>query len=290
MIVGIDHIVLLCPSIQTGTLAYATLLGRSADWTVHDPAAGSASAFFQLNHMAIELIAPRGEGPMANRLHELLAQDGPGLQTVVFASSALEEDHRVFTRRALQPDSIIDGESTDQTTGNLRRWQRFRLNNTQSGGLRTFVLQRSGIDPLQPRPSPADALIGLDHLVISTEQPERALAWYGARLGFNLTLDRSNPDQNSRLLTFAAGTAKIEVTCRSAHALEPKPDRLWGITWHTADLEATHARMTGSGLATSEIRQGMRKGTRVFTVRDGTLGVPTLIVTNTDTRPNQQGR
>lgn len=289
MIVGIDHIVLLCPSIETGTSTYETLLGRPADWTAHDPA-GSSSAFFQLRHMAIELLAPKGDGPMASRLHELLTQDGPGLQTVVFASDALEQDHKISKRRGLHPEPIIDGESTDLTTRNKRQWQRFRFDTAQSGGLRTFVLQRSGSDPLQPRPSPAGALIGLDHLVIATEQIERALAWYGARLGFNLTLDKTNPDQNSRLLTFSAGTAKIEVTHRASISPEPKPDRLWGITWQTADIEAAHARMTGSGLATSEVRQGMRRGTRVFTVRDGTLGVPTLIVANTDIAPDQQGR
>jgi catechol 2,3-dioxygenase-like lactoylglutathione lyase family enzyme len=289
MIVGIDHIVLLCPAIEIGAPVYETLLGRPADWTAHDPA-GSASAFFQLSHMAIELLAPKGEGPMANRLHELLAQDGPGLQTVVFASNALEEDHSVFTRRSLQPEAIIDGESTDLTTGNTRQWQRFRFDSAQSGGLRTFVLQRSGTDPLQPRPSPAGALIDLDHLVISTEQPERALTWYGARLGFNLTLDRTNPAQNSRLLTFSAGTAKIEVTHRASNTPATKPDRLWGITWRTADIDATLARMHDSGLATSEIRQGMRRGTRVFTVRDGTLGVPTLIVANIEDEFDPKGQ
>jgi hypothetical protein len=28
----------------------------------------------------------------------------------------------------------------------------------------------------------------------------------------------------------------------------------------------------------SEVRKGIRKGTRVFTVRDGTLGVPSLVI------------
>lgn len=281
MIVGIDHIVLLCPSIDMGASVYETLLGRPADWTTHDDA-GSASAFFQLEHMGIELLAPSGDGPMASRLKELLAQDGPGLQTLVFASNALEDDHRLFTRRALQPEPIVSGESTDLVTAGKRRWQRFRIDTAQSGGLRTFVLQRSSDDPLQLRQSPASALIGLDHLVISTEQPERALAWYGARLGFNLTLDRTNPAQDSRLLTFAAGNAKIEVTHRGSNTPALKPDHLWGVTWRTANLETAHARMVAAGLHTSEIRQGMRKGTRVFTVRDGTLGVPTLIVVNTE--------
>ncbi len=280
MIVGIDHIVLLCSSINIGTSVYETLLGRPADWSTQDDA-GSASAFFQLEHMGIELLAPSGDGPMASRLNELLAQNGPGLQTVVYASDALEDDHRVFTRRSLQPEPIVSGESTDLATAGKRRWQRFRINDAQSCGLRTFVLQRSSDDPLRPSQSTDSALTGLDHLVISTEQPERALAWYGARLGFNLTLDRTNPAQDSRLLTFAAGTAKIEVTHRTSNTPAKKTDHLWGVTWRTANIEAAHARMVAAGLATSEIRQGMRRGTRVFTVRDGTLGVPTLIVANT---------
>lgn len=281
MIVGIDHIVLLCPAIEIGISVYETLLGRPADWTTQDPA-GSASAFFQLDHMGIELLAPSGRGPMATRLDELLAQDGAELQTLVFASDALEADHRLFTRRALQPESIVNGESIDAATARTRRWQRFRIGNEQSGGLRTFVLQRFSDDPLQPCHSPAGALIDLDHLVIATEQPEEALVRYGARLGLTLTLDKANPAQNSRLLTFAAGTAKIEVTYRASTTSARRPDHLWGITWLTADIEATHARMAGAGLATSEIRLGMRRGTRVFTVRDGTLGVPTLIVANTE--------
>ena len=279
MIVGIDHIVLLCPSINSATSVYETLLGRPADWRTED-AEGSSSAFFQLDHIGVELLAPRDAGPLADRLNELLAKDGTGLQTLVFSSDAVAEDHRNFTRRALRPEPIVSGESTDITSARQRTWQRFRINDAQSAGVRTFVLQRSADDPLRAKPSPAGALTDLDHLVIRTEQPERALALYGARLGLTLTLDRSNPAQDSRLLTFAAGAAKFEVTHRVSTTPAWQPDRLWGITWRTADIEATHARMVDSGLATSEIRQGMRKGTRVFTVRDGTLGVPTLIVSN----------
>jgi len=279
MIVGIDHVVLLCPSIETGTAVYETLFGRTADWRTRDPA-GSAAAFFQLDHVGIELLAPSGKGPLADRLNELLAQYGPGLQSLVFASSNLEEDHRNFTRRALRPEVIASGESTDAGTTLKRNWRRFRINDTQSGGVRTFVLQRSADDPLHAGPAPAGALTGLDHLVITTQDPERAVALYGARLGLSMDLDWSNPAQDSRLLTFCAGTAGIEVSHRVAKTPEPGPDRLWGITWCTADIEAAHARMADQGLNTSAIRQGMRKGTRVFTVRDGTLGVPTLIVSN----------
>ncbi len=279
MIVGIDHVVLLCPSIDVGSAVYEILLGRTADWRTQD-SAGSAAAFFQLDQTGIELLAPSGEGPLADRLHQLLAQDGPGLQTLVFASSNLEADHRNFTRRALQPEAIVRGESTDPDTRLKRQWRRFRISDARSGGMRTFVLERSEDDPLQARPAAASALTALDHLVITTQDPERAVALYGARLGLTMNLDWSNPAQDSRLLTFSAGTAGIEVAHRVPTASAPGPDRLWGVTWRTPNIEAAHARLAEQGLNLSAIRQGMRRGTRVFTVRDGTLGVPTLIVSN----------
>jgi catechol 2,3-dioxygenase-like lactoylglutathione lyase family enzyme len=79
MITGIDHIVILCPSIVEGQATYEALLGRVADWRSTDPA-GAASVFFQLDNMALELLAPTETGPLAVRLKELLAQQGRGLQ------------------------------------------------------------------------------------------------------------------------------------------------------------------------------------------------------------------
>jgi catechol 2,3-dioxygenase-like lactoylglutathione lyase family enzyme len=100
MITGIDHLVLVCPSFEEGKATYETLLGRPADWTSQE-SSGAASAFFQLSNTALEIMAPMGEGSTALRLRDLLDKHGPGLQTLVFASDSLEEDRRVFERRAL---------------------------------------------------------------------------------------------------------------------------------------------------------------------------------------------
>ena len=107
MITGIDHVVLLCPCVKEGQAAYATLLGREADWTSQDNA-GSAIAFFQLSNIALEILAPQGEGPMAQRLRELLNQHGPGLQTLVLASDNLADDRRIFQRGQREAE-YIDG-------------------------------------------------------------------------------------------------------------------------------------------------------------------------------------
>lgn len=280
MIVGIDHIVLLCSSIDSGLANYERLLGRTADWRSSD-AAGSASALFQLENLAVELMAPSGDGPLTPRLNELLDRDGPGLQSLVFASDSLENDRRTMERRALRPDAIQSGTSVDLATGRKRSWTRVRIDDAQSCGVRMFVMQRAADDPLAMKPAAASALSGLDHLVISVGNPDRAVALYGARLGLRLALDLSSPERDSRLLSFKAGSNTIELSHRISKVGEMKPDKLWGITWRTSDIDGARDRMVSQGLNVSEVRQGMRKGTRVFTVRDGTLNVPTLILSET---------
>ena len=48
--------------------------------------------------------------------------------------------------------------------------------------------------------------------------------------------------------------------------------------WRVADIDATHARLVAAGIDVSEVRTGRKPGTRVMTVRNGTCGVPTLLV------------
>jgi catechol 2,3-dioxygenase-like lactoylglutathione lyase family enzyme len=277
MITAIDHIVFLCPTIKEGLQTYRLLLGREPDWQSVD-SSGIASAYFQLDDIALELIAPHGQSETAVKLRDRLRDQGPGLQSIIFRSDNLEADRRVFERRALKPDDIQTGQSVDIASGRTRKWTRFRINDETSNGVRMFVLQRDVDDPLLVQTSSSDAINGLDHLVITTANPDKALALYGSRLGLRLTLDLSIAERDMQLLSFKAGDTRIEMSHRISKASPTEPDKLWGITWRTNDIEAAHARMTKSGLNVSEVRKGMSKGTRVFTVRDGTLNVPTLIL------------
>jgi catechol 2,3-dioxygenase-like lactoylglutathione lyase family enzyme len=121
----------------------------------------------------------------------------------------------------------------------------------------------------------------MDHVVVSTPDPERAAALYVARLGLDMALDRSHPDWG-RLMFFRCGDVVVEVTHRPAKPADPprdiRHDRLRGICWRVADIDATHARLVQAGVDVSDVRTGRKPGTRVMTVRNGTCGVPTLLV------------
>lgn len=277
MITGLDHIVLLGSSIDEAEATYTALLGREPDWRSKD-AVGSASVFYQMETMALELIAPSGSGPMSRRLHTILDQDGPGLQSIVFSSNTIADTHRLMARRGMKPDEIQPSESIDQSRGEARSWSRFRLADEVTNGVKLFVLQRQKQDPLTYKPAGSDSVITLDHVVINSFDPDRSLALYGAKLGLNLALDRSNAEWDARLMFFRVGGLTVEIAHRLSKGESNAPDKLWGMSWRVPDIEAAHARLTAAGRQVSETRQGRRPGSRVFTVKDGTLGVPTLIL------------
>jgi catechol 2,3-dioxygenase-like lactoylglutathione lyase family enzyme len=121
-------------------------------------------------------------------------------------------------------------------------------------------------------------VVGLDHVVINTTNPDRALAFYGARLGLDFRLDRSNPQWGSRLMFFRCGGAVVEVGARLDAPIGDAQDRLSGLAWRIPDPDAAQARLAKAGFDVSDVRTGRKPGTRVFTVRSGVPGAPTLML------------
>jgi catechol 2,3-dioxygenase-like lactoylglutathione lyase family enzyme len=119
---------------------------------------------------------------------------------------------------------------------------------------------------------------GLDHVVINTAHPDRAVALYGARLGLDFRLDRSNPQWGSRLMFFRCGGAVVEIGSRLDAEASDAPDRLSGLAWRVTEPEAAQARLAKAGFDVSEVRAGRKPGTHVFTVRSGVPGAPTLML------------
>lgn len=135
----------------------------------------------------------------------------------------------------------------------------------------------------ESRIAPSDTdLVGLDHVVYTTSNPDRAVATLGARLGLDLRLDQTK-FQGMRQLFFRCGSGFLELlVAPDPEAVPGTPtsgdDALWGVAWRSTDIDATHARLTAAGVPLSEVRDGRKKGTRVCTVRDRNLAVPTILI------------
>lgn len=259
MITGFDHVVIAVRDLAAGVAAYAALLGRAVvERGVGD---GVARAVIATDNIAVELMTPEGEGAGARRLRAAL-EDGEGLKSLVFAAGDVAQAHRRAGRVGLDPETVSDGGA-------------FRLNTARTHGVRLFLMQRRA--PLHPTPVGDAGVIGLDHVVIRTPDAERAAALYGARLGLDMRLDREIAGR--RLMFFRCGDAVLEIV-HDASRTDGR-DQLWGLSWRIADAAAARARLAAAGLNVSDVRPGLKPGTRVVSVRDGTCGVPTLLIEKT---------
>lgn len=275
MITGLDHIVLLAHDIGAAVQVYETLLGCAPAWRTRGD--GVETAVFTTANMSLEIMAPSGAGVTAERVRARLADQGEGLASLCFRVNGIDRLQRRLKRLGLTPEDVAQSGSTNASDGATLAWRRTRTAVEATHGVRLFFLEFSGERPLSTATASAP-ITGLDHVVIATGEPERAAALYGARLGLNMTLDLNRPDWGLRLMFFRCGDLVVEVVHRLNEASSGTSDRLWGLSWRVADIEAAQARLASSGLDVSDVRTGRRPGTRVFTVRTGTLGVPTLVI------------
>jgi catechol 2,3-dioxygenase-like lactoylglutathione lyase family enzyme len=274
VITGLDHVVVLTGDIAGGTAAYQTLFAQAPSWTYSGD--GADRALFTLDNMTLELVAPGGEGPAGDRIRAALAEQGEGLASLCFRTDDIAKMHRRLDRLTLKPEPVSEAESRDATSGATMSWRRTRAASDATHGLRLFFLERSKERP-RSVPTAAGPITAMDHVVVSTPDPERAAALYGARLGLDMALDRSHPEWG-RLMFFRCGDLIVEVSHRPGKPADGTQDRLRGICWRVADIDVTHARLAASGVDVSDVRTGRKPGTRVMTVRNSTCGVPTLLV------------
>ncbi|MGH7414012.1 MAG: VOC family protein [Candidatus Rokuibacteriota bacterium] len=278
MIHALDHVVIAVRDLDAGIGTYQRLLGRPPCGRTEAAGGGAETAVFQLASVAAELIAPAGGGPAADRLRALLEAQGEGLASLAFAVDDVERAHRRLARLGLDPEPVVAAESVDCETGARRRWRRTRASTAATHSVRVFLIQRDAPVPALPRPAPAGGVTGLDHVAIRTPDPERAAALYGARLGLDMRLDRTNPAWGARLMFFRCGDLVVELAHDLRAGVSAGPDKLWGLSWRVEDAAAARARLLAAGFDVSETRPGRKPGTQVFTVRDGTCGVPTLML------------
>jgi catechol 2,3-dioxygenase-like lactoylglutathione lyase family enzyme len=274
VITGLDHVVVLVTDIGAAQAACETLLARAPSW--QSSTDGGQTVLFTLDNMSLELMAPVGNSVTAERIRGVIRMQGEGLASICFRVADIAKMHRRLDRLALKPDPIAEVESRDSTSGARLRWKRTRAATDLTRGVRTFFLELACERPVSATISAAP-ILGLDHVVVSTEDSERAAALYGARLGLDMALDRSHQDWG-QLMFFRCGDLIVEVVRRPVAGADLAHDKLWGLSWRVADIDATRARLMASGIEVSEVRTGRKPGTRVMTVRNGTCGIQTLLL------------
>ncbi|PRZ40770.1 glyoxalase/bleomycin resistance protein/dioxygenase superfamily protein [Antricoccus suffuscus] len=182
-----------------------------------------------------------------------------GVRSAVFAADDFASTTRLIQRRGVE--LVVDGRSAT----------------TDVNGLTLGIIEREEPPAVDPDDAAA-AILGLDHIVVHTTYPDRAVALFGARMGLDLRLDRTFVERSARQLFFRCGDLVVEIVVDLRKVGDDEDDRFWGLAWRARDAAAAHERLAGQGVEISELRTGRKKGTRVFTVKDHALGVPTLVI------------
>jgi catechol 2,3-dioxygenase-like lactoylglutathione lyase family enzyme len=279
MIIDFDHVALTVRNLEETVEAYRVLLGREPNWV--GTLEGARHAWFQLPNMALDINAPHGEGPAAAGMRAQLDKWGEGIWGIGFAVADLDAATRTLERRgvALFPSAVTRSRADN---GDERSWRIAVARRNSTHGVAQFFVERPPGTQAWPVSPPIGeelaAIAGLDHVVIQTPNPDRAAAHYGARLGLDLRLDRSNEQWGSRLLFFRCGGLVVEIGASLKSPPGDGRDRFGGLAWRMRDAGPIHARLGVAGFDISELRKGRKPGTRVFTVRTRTANIPTLML------------
>ncbi|MET3526607.1 VOC family protein [Phenylobacterium koreense] len=277
MISGLDHIALAVNDLDGAVDAYGRMLGLAPNWIGGD--GGARHAWFQLPNMALDIIAPHGEGAFGDTIRAHLAAHGEGLWALAFTTPDIEAAQALLARRGLPGTKPHPVRSTHDD-GRKRYWTTVSLDRAATGGLNILLTAppRDGAPwPLSEATSPGP-VTRLDHVVVHTANPDRALAIYGAKLGLDLRLDRSNENWGVRQLFFHCADTVVEVGASLKRPVSDDPDGFGGLAWRVADIEAAHARLSSAGFDINGLKTGRKPGTKVFTVRSGVPGGPALII------------
>lgn len=253
MITGLDHVAIAVRDFDAVADGYRRLLGVEPEL---EPGDGAVRAWFRFPNMALEVIAPDGDGAAGDRVRARLEASGDGVWILAFAVDDVGAAARLAERRGLSIALRTARAALLDVAG-------VRLSLTADGNA---------------APGAAGPVAALDHVVIRTPDIDRAVANYGGRLGLDLRLDRANEAWGARQLFFRCGGAVVEFAASLKHPPSDGPDSFGGLAWRVPDPDAARAQMARAGFDVSEVRTGRKPGTKVFTVRDAPGGVPTLML------------
>lgn len=258
MITAVSHLALAADNVEATAADYELLLDRKAQRL--RAADGKPLCRFQLSNLAFEISPADGHGE--------------GLKSIGFEVVDINGTVRKLTRRGLMIGDISEQAFTMPDGGGMIRWIA-EIAPASTHGVAMSIVETAAPASVQPASS---SVSGLDHVVIRSPNPERAVALYGGRLGLDFALDRTNPDWGSRLLFFVCGGVRVEIGHSLAKGVSDLPDSLWGLAWRVSDATETQARLQRAGLNTSDAKAGRRPGSHVLTVRSGTRNVPTIML------------
>jgi catechol 2,3-dioxygenase-like lactoylglutathione lyase family enzyme len=263
MITAVDHVAFAADDPARAAADYELVFGRPAKRLTGDD--GRSIYRFQLDNVALEI----GEAEAGTA----------GLRGIAFEVADMAATTRKLGRRGLGLEPTLSERWTDGNATLARNIARLSVASTYGVAMSLVETTHAMSDVIAT--TPTSAVTAIDHLVVRSMNPERAIALYGGRLGLDFALDRTNPDWGSRLLFFRCGGVRVEIGHSLNKGVSDDPDVLSGLAWRVRDAADAQRRLQASGVQTSDAKKGRRPGSQVLTVRSNTCNVPTIFLSET---------
>ena len=116
----------------------------------------------------------------------------------------------------------------------------------------------------------------LDHVVINTADADKFIEVYREFFNMRLALDTVIEHWGRRMLFFRVNKTTLEVIEKKDR--ENNDDRLWGLAWEVENLDVACERLILEGVEVSRIKDGLKKDTRVATIKSHNHNVPTILL------------
>ena len=275
MISSVDHLIIAVKDLNLAINDYEKILGITPCWKGKHPELGTRNAIFNLENTYLELLSPCDAGPGTDFVNSLLADKGDHLAGIVLGTQNIEHVKEVLNKDGHEVE-ISSGEAINEKDEKIRRWKNIFLPKTLSRELFVFIIEHTE-GCLQKYVSQDTSNVKkLDHVVINTQDADEFISIYEGVYKIRLALDKTIEHWKRRMLFFRTNATTIEVIEQKDK--KELADELWGLAWEVDSIEDAHKRLVSSGVEVTPIKEGLKKGTLVATIKSHNCNVPTLLI------------
>jgi len=230
---------------------------------------------FNFENTYLELLSPCNAGAGKEFVNSLLADKGDHLAGIALGTKNIEHTKEALNKNGIAIE-VGSGEATNEKDMKIRRWKNIFLPNALSRELFIFIIEHTeGSLPKHEIQDPSKVK-KLDHVVINTQDADSFISIYRDVYKIRLALDKTIEHWKRRMLFFRTNETTIEVI--EDKDKKESADELWGLAWEVDSIEDAHKRLVCSDVEVTPIKEGLKKGTLVATIKSHTCNVPTLLI------------
>ena len=275
MISSLDHIIIAVKNLDQAISDYEKILGIAPCWKGKHNELGTKNALFNCENTYLELLSPCDAGPGTEFINSLLAVKGDHLAGIALGTKNIEHVKEVLNKDGYEVE-ISSGEATNEKDEKIRRWKNIFLPNTLSRGLFIFIIEHTEGSLQKYENQDTSKVKKLDHVVINTQDADNFIHIYKDVYKIRLALDKTIEHWKRRMLFFRTNATTIEVI--EEKEKKESADELWGLAWEVDSIEDAHKRLVSNNVKVTPIKEGLKKGTLVATIKSHTCNVPTLLI------------